>query len=83
MAHHAGYDGEAFVACYSGAIVRVNRIGEVLGKIHLHEGAVKALRIHPHEPLAASCSADGASSPGRSMATCTIGTWATWPSLTM
>ena len=60
VAHHAGYDGDAFVACYSGAIVRVNRTGEVLGKIHLHEGAVKALRIHPHEPLAASCSADGA-----------------------
>jgi len=60
VAHHAGYQGQAFVACYSGAIVRVNRQGEVLAKIHLHEGAVKALRIHPHQPLGASCSADGA-----------------------
>ena len=48
------------MACYSGAIVRVDPDGEVLAKIHLHEGAVKALRIHPHQPLAASCSADGA-----------------------
>jgi toxoflavin biosynthesis protein ToxC len=60
VAHHAGYDAQAFVACYSGAIVRVDRHGEVLAKISLHEGAVKALRIHPHQPLAASCSADGA-----------------------
>jgi WD40 repeat protein len=60
VAHHAGFEGQAFVACYSGAIVRVSRQGEVRAQIHLHEGAVKALRIHPHQPLAASCSADGA-----------------------
>jgi hypothetical protein len=48
------------VACYSGAIVRVDPKGRVLDKIHLHEGAVKALRIHPHQPLGARCSADGA-----------------------
>jgi WD40 repeat protein len=60
VAHHPGYDGQAFVACYSGAIVRVDRAGRVLDKIRLHEGAVKALRIHPHQPLGASCSADGA-----------------------
>jgi WD40 repeat protein len=60
VANHAGYDGQAFVACYSGAIVRVDPNGEIVAKIHLHEGAVKALRIHPHQPLAASCSADGA-----------------------
>jgi WD40 repeat protein len=60
VAHHPGYDGQAFVACYSGAIVRVDPSGRVLDKIHLHEGAVKALRIHPHQPLGASCSADGA-----------------------
>jgi toxoflavin biosynthesis protein ToxC len=60
VAHHAGYEGQAFVACYSGAIVRVDRHGEVLARICLHDGAVKALRIHPNQPLAASCSADGA-----------------------
>lgn len=60
VAHHAGYDGQAFVACYSGAIVRVDPQGKVIAKIRLHEGAVKALRIHPLQPLAASCSADGA-----------------------
>jgi WD40 repeat protein len=60
VARHKGYEGQAFVACYSGAIVRVNRQGEVIDRIHLHDGAVKALRIHPHQPLAASCSADGA-----------------------
>jgi WD40 repeat protein len=60
VAHHAGYDGQAFVACYSGAIVRVDPEGKIIAKIHLHDGAVKALRIHPHQPLAASCSADGA-----------------------
>ena len=60
VAHHAGFAGQAFVACYSGAIVRVSPQAEILAKIHLHEGAVKALRIHPLEPLAASCSADGA-----------------------
>ncbi len=60
VAHHAGYDGQAFVACYSGAIARVDPSGRVLDKIRLHEGAVKALRIHPHQPLGVSCSADGA-----------------------
>jgi WD40 repeat protein len=60
VAHHPGFDGQAFVACYSGAIVRVDRAGHVLDKIRLHDGAVKALRIHPHQPLGASCSADGA-----------------------
>jgi WD40 repeat protein len=60
VAHHSGYEGQAFVACYSGAIVRVDPNGRVLDKIHLHEGAVKALRIHPRKPLGASCSADGA-----------------------
>jgi WD40 repeat protein len=60
VAHHAGYEGEAFVACYSGAIVRVDKTGAIRGRMHLHEGAVKALRIHPKKSLAASCSADGA-----------------------
>ena len=48
-----------------GLLQRRDRPGEPAAvrssrKIHLHEGAVKALRIHPHQPLAASCSADGA-----------------------
>ena len=53
------FGDEAFVACYSGAIVRVSLDGEVRGRIRVHEGAVKAVRIHPHEPLGVSCGADG------------------------
>jgi WD40 repeat protein len=60
VAHHPGYEGQSFVACYSGAIVRVDRDGEVQDTIRVHEGAVKALRLHPHKPLGVSCSADGA-----------------------
>jgi WD40 repeat protein len=60
VAHHPGYEGQAFVACYSGAIVRVDRDGQVQNTIRVHDGAVKALRLHPKEKLGVSCSADGA-----------------------
>ncbi len=60
VAHHPGYEGQAFVACYSGAIVRVNRQGQVQSTIRVHDGAVKALRLHPTKTLGVSCSADGA-----------------------
>jgi WD40 repeat protein len=60
LAHHPGYEGEAFAACYGGDIVRVSPEGEVCGAIRVHEGAVKALRLHPEQPLGVSCSADGA-----------------------
>ena len=60
VAHHAGHEGEVFAACYSGAIVRVGRDGAVRGTIRVHDGAVKALRLHPVEPYGVSCSADGA-----------------------
>ena len=60
IAHHAGYERNTFVACYSGAIVRVNDSGDVLNTIRVHDGAVKALRLHPSRPLGVSCSADGA-----------------------
>jgi WD40 repeat protein len=60
IAHHAGYEGQAFVACYSGAILRVSRAGTVEDTIRVHEGAVKALRLHPRRTLGVSCSADGA-----------------------
>ena len=59
IAHHPGYEREAFVGCYSSAIVRVSREGEVRGKVHVHEGAVKALRLHPEKTLGVSCGADG------------------------
>lgn len=59
IAHHPGYEDEAFVACYSSAIVRVARDGTVRGKIGVHEGAVKALRLHPEKTLGVSCGADG------------------------
>jgi WD40 repeat protein len=60
IAHHPGFEGDAFVACYSGAIVRVGRDGKIRDKIRVHDGAVKALRLHPTKALGVSCSADGA-----------------------
>jgi len=59
VAHHPGFQGDLFLACYSGAIVRVARDGTVLGVIRVHEGAVKSLRLHPTETTGVSCSADG------------------------
>lgn len=60
VAHHPGFEGHAFVACYSGAIVRVDDSGKVRDTIRVHDGAVKALRLHPRKTLGVSCSADGA-----------------------
>jgi WD40 repeat protein len=59
VAHNPGYDANAFVACYSGAVVHVGPDGEIKNKIRHHEGAVKALRLHPSRPIGASCGADG------------------------
>lgn len=59
VAQVPAYRGETFAACYSHAVVRVSQEGEVLGKICLHDGAVKALRLHPSRPLGVSCGADG------------------------
>lgn len=59
IARHDGYSDEAFVGCYSSAIVRVALDGTVRGKVHVHEGAVKALRLHPRETVGVSCGADG------------------------
>ena len=54
-----GYEGNVFVACYSGVIARVGADGVVRERICLHEGAVKSLRLHPSKPLGVSCGADG------------------------
>ncbi len=54
-----GYEGDVFVACYSGAIARVGADGVARARIRLHEGAVKSLRLHPAKPLGVSCGADG------------------------
>jgi WD40 repeat protein len=59
ISHHPGHEMECFVACYSSAIVRVGRDGDLRGKIQVHEGAVKALRLHPDKKLGVSCGADG------------------------
>lgn len=53
------HDAWIYAACYSGAIARVTPAGEVLAPLRMHEGAVKALRLHPSRPLGVSCSADG------------------------
>ena len=59
IAHHPGYEGEIFVATYHGATVRLSSEGEIRGRFRLNDGAVKALCLHPTEPLGISCSADG------------------------
>jgi WD40 repeat protein len=59
ISRHPQFDQDVFVACYSGAVARVSREGVVHGAFHPHGGAVKALRLHPGEPLGVSCSADG------------------------
>jgi WD40 repeat protein len=51
--------GEAFVGCYSGTICRVTPEGTLRARLRIHDGAVKAVRLHPDQPLGASCSADG------------------------
>ncbi|WP_202081398.1 WD40 repeat domain-containing protein [Caldalkalibacillus salinus] len=59
ISEHQGYEQASFVGCYSGAIVRVNEKGEIMDKLEVHDGAVKALRLHPYQPLGVSCSAEG------------------------
>jgi WD40 repeat protein len=59
IARHPGFEQQVFAACYSGAVVRLSRQGVINGVFHPHGGAVKALRLHPNEPLGVSCSADG------------------------
>lgn len=59
VSHQAGTEGEAFVACYSGAIVRVDQQGAIRHKFAAHDGAVKSLRLHPRQPFGVSGAADG------------------------
>lgn len=59
VSDHPSAAGCAFVACYSGAVVKVSPEGGILDRWRHHEGAVKALRVHPTRPLGVSCSADG------------------------
>ena len=59
ICHAPGHEGECFVACYEHTVVRLSAAGEILGRICVHDGAVKALRLHPEKPLGVSCGADG------------------------
>jgi len=59
VSHQAESEGDAFVACYSGAIVRVDRHGAIRHKFAAHDGAVKSLRLHPRQPVGVSGCADG------------------------
>jgi len=54
-----GWRDALFVACYSGAVVRTDRHGQVQDRFAHHDNAVKALRLHPTRPVGVSCSADG------------------------
>ncbi|MCA9185321.1 MAG: WD40 repeat domain-containing protein, partial [Planctomycetales bacterium] len=44
ISHHAGHQGNAFVACYSGTVAEVLPDGSVVRRTPAHDGAVKALR---------------------------------------
>ena len=59
VSNHKDHKGAIFAACYSGAIVRVAPGEHKVQAYPLHDGAVKALRLHPCEPFGVSCSADG------------------------
>lgn len=59
IAHHPGFQSDVFAGCYSSQIVRVSPDGRVRGTIHVHDGAVKSLRLHPTKPVGVSCGADG------------------------
>jgi WD40 repeat protein len=59
VANQPGHEGAIFAACYSGAIARVSEGGESVQTYLLHDGAVKALRLHPSTALGVSCGADG------------------------
>jgi len=54
---------EAYVACYSGSVVRVlldDADGlRALHRFPVHDGAVKSLRLHPTDDAGVSCAADG------------------------
>lgn len=60
VSQHSAFYGQYLIACYTGVILRVNREGEVLSEIKVHENAIKALTLHPTKPIGVSCSADGA-----------------------
>lgn len=59
IAKQPDFKDQYFVACYTGAIIQVDRDGRIQNEIHVHENAVKALELHPTEPIGVSCSADG------------------------
>lgn len=59
VAHNPGNEGEFFVACYNPVVVRLSPTGEILREIKVHDGAIKALRLHPTRPQGVSCGADG------------------------
>ena len=59
LAHTPGFEGEAFVACYGGTILRVALDGEIRARIQVHQGAVKALRLHARKSVGVSGGADG------------------------
>ncbi|CAH9067407.1 hypothetical protein PSECIP111951_03786 [Pseudoalteromonas holothuriae] len=59
-AQHEGYEGDLFVACYSGKIAHLASDGRQINKITAHDNAVKALALHPTKALGVSCCAEGA-----------------------
>ncbi|MBJ6362184.1 WD40 repeat domain-containing protein [Paenibacillus sp. GCM10012307] len=59
ISSHPDYYHYSFIGCYSGAVVQLNISGEQVRKFYPHDGAVKALRLHPNSTVGVSCSANG------------------------
>ncbi len=59
VAQSRGCEGQIFAACYSGAVVCIGPEAEILSRARPHDGAVKALRLHPEDRRGVSCCAGG------------------------
>ncbi len=53
------HEGDIFAACYSGTIVNLSDTGTIKQRLMIHPNAVKALALHPSEPIGVSCCAEG------------------------
>jgi len=59
VSSHDDFVDQYLVACYTGSILRIDRDGNPLSEIKVHENAVKALALHPTKSIGVSGSADG------------------------
>lgn len=59
VSNHPEFDGDIFAATYNGVVVHTNAAGEAKGEMPFHNGAIKALRLHPTKAVGVSTSSDG------------------------